>query len=68
MAQDSLITMQCPSCGKGHPSTWDNLVTYWQVPFICEGCGTQMRVDREEALAARDRAGTDGKITVMMIS
>jgi len=66
MAEGRFIIMQCPSCEKGNPNTWDILVSRWQDPFICDGCGTAMLVDREEALAARDRASVDDSVVLKM--
>ena len=66
MEKDRFITMQCPKCGHAHANTWDNIKAHWEEPFVCEGCGLIMRVDREEALASRDRAADGGQITVVM--
>jgi len=68
MSDDRFITMQCPSCNRAHPNTWANLEAHWEASFTCDGCGIAMWIDREEALAALDRAGDEGEITVMMVS
>lgn len=66
MADDRFIGMQCPKCGSVHANTWAHLETHWEATFPCEKCGLDMKVDREQALAARDSAGDDGEITILM--
>lgn len=66
MADDRFIGMQCPKCGKVHASTWAHLAAHWESTFPCEKCGLEMKVDRESALAAREEAGDDGEIIIVM--
>ena len=66
MVDDLFIEMQCPKCGFGHANTWAHLVAHWEATFTCQGCGIQMKVDREEALAAHSRGVDGGQITVIM--
>ncbi len=68
MAEDRFVVMKCPKCGKVHPNTWANLEAYWESAFPCEKCGLDMKIDREQALAARDGAGDDGEITIEMVA
>ncbi len=66
MDENALIGLQCPNCNHAHPDTLAHLKARWQEPFRCEKCGIDMKVDREEALAAIESADPDHPLIIKM--
>jgi hypothetical protein len=62
-----MIGMKCPSCGKVHMNTEDHLKAHWDQTFVCDpGCGTQMKLDREEAQRILDGSSANAPTIIPM--
>jgi hypothetical protein len=61
-----MIGLKCPSCGKVHMDTRDHLEANWDQLLVCDGCGINMKLDREEALSILDKSSASTPAIIPM--